>query len=210
MEPFLGEVEVIGQHQPADAERRVARGDRQDDHAEHGQHAAKSPHRGKACIVDHAAGAALGQGVGQAFASSIKALGRRRPDKGDDPFGNHRPIEHQPHVFLALQAAGHQRALGGVKSAYRSAAYRNEDQGPGRKLVGVQVCQRELRHRDPAVEQGPAQPGDHHQQGSGEKWVETPDEHVDRQHRGEEVVDIDHRHDYPQPIGKPEGRRLEP
>jgi hypothetical protein len=93
-------------------------------------------------------------------------------------------------------------AISGLCVAWNPLTARDEDQRPGGQLLGVQVVEREGRHRDAAAEQRVTESRNHDQQGHGKERVETADDRVDGQQRGEDVIDVDDQHDQPQPAIK--------
>ena len=145
-------------------------------------------------------------------AAIIEEIGRDgRPDERHDALGNHRAIEHRAGQALALEAARHQGALRGMETADGTTSDRDEHAGEDGILV--QECGNaqhvlavndlagsplrhvahvpqfgQVRHLDQQAHQ---QSGRHHQQGDGKQRIDTADDLVDGQQRGDHIVGKD-------------------
>ena len=190
----LIDAEPVGERQTSGTECRIARGDRAGDDAEHGEHCADAGHEADADVIDDRASAASLHGCGQAARTVIERDAGRRPDEGDDAFGNHGAVEDRAAEALVLEAARHDWGLRGMEARASAAGDRDEHQRPDRHLLRaerMQVCKRHVRHRVAAdAEQHASHDAERHDDEAGaEQRIETSDQRVNRQQRREEVIE---------------------
>ena len=190
----LIDAEPVGERQTSRAECRIARGDRAGDDAEHGEHRADAGHEADADVIDDRASAASLHRSCEAARAVIERDAGRRPDEGDDAFGNHGAVENRTAEALVLEAASHDWGLCGMEAGASAAGDRDEHQRPDRHLLRaerMQVRKRHVRHRVAAdAEQHANHDAERHDDEAGaENRIEASNQRVNRQQRREEVVE---------------------
>ena len=121
----------------------------------------------------------------------IQGAARGGPHEGDDALGDHGTVEHEVTLALTLEAAGHQRGLGGMEAGNRAAGHGDEHEGPDGQSLRVQVTQRDLRDRIAARYDPAEDTRRHDDQHRAEHRVELADDLVYGQQRGQHIVNED-------------------
>ena len=200
-------MEEVRDDQAGAAESRIAAGDGRRDDAEQGEDAAQHAEPALRDLRHHDRGRRreVGTDLGRA-AVEEEVRGDRRPDQGDQAFRDHRAVEDGTAELLGRDAAGHQRALGGVEAAHGAAGDGDEQAGEdglsfeahGRAAV-LQALP-EFGQGGPLDEEAHHQRHRHEQQGRREHRIDPADDLVDRQERRDDVIgedDKDPGHDRP-------------
>ena len=155
-------------------------------------------------------------------AAVVEEIHRHRgPYQGNDALGNHRTIEDRTAHLLVLHASSHQRTLGGMETTDCTAGDGDEEAWeertllherlrtqPSRVLVEIGRSQiaPQLRQLRPLHEQSYHQRSRHEEQREGEERIYLADNLVDRQQRGDDVVDEDD--DNPEHLAAQERTRM--
>ena len=199
---LLVELQEIGNDEARAAQGRIAAGNRRRHHAQQREDAAEYAEPFPADQIDDrrritdGLGTARNQLEGR-FGFTIEEIaGYRRPDERHGAFRNHGPVENRTPHLLMLDTTGHQRALRGMKAADRSAGNRDEQarenrvlgQGTARRVFQPFPNLRNIRELD---KQDDHQGNRHEDQSKGEHRIYPADDLVDRQQRGNDVIDKD-------------------
>ena len=130
----------------------------------------------------------------------------RSPDQGNDTLGNHRTIEDGTPHLLVLHTSSHQRTLGSMKTTDSATGNGNKETWEERTLlherlraqprrvlveIGRSQITPQLRQGRPLHEQSYHQRSRHEKQREGKERIYLANNLIDRQQRGNDVVDED-------------------
>ena len=203
----LTQTEGLGDDQAGRPKGRVSRRDRSCHHTKHGKDASHDAKPVATDEVHHHGGRgmeAAGRGIANLLIARLWRIveephRHRGPDQRHEALGDHRTIEDGAALALGGEAAGHQRALRGMESADRATG--DGDKHTGEDIVGkglrigllghIAESVPHLREHGPLDEQHGHQRHRHEEQREGEERIDLADNLVDRQHRGDDVIDED-------------------
>ena len=185
---LLVHLEPVGQNQTGGAERGVAGGDGAGDDAEHGKGNADAAH-GLGADVIHSGGAAAAESK-QLF-TGVESASGSRPDQGDDAFGDHRAVEDEVALLLALHAACHQGALRSMEAGDRAAGDGDEHEAPNRRALRMEVCEVAPNFGDGVAlgEDAERNTERHNDQADAKHGVDLADDLIDGEEGRNEVID---------------------
>ena len=191
---LLVDVEPVGKGEAGSAESSVAGGDGACNDAQHGKYRTYAgAHVAYADFIHCAAGAACFQYSLQSAGAVKEGDAGCSPDEADNAFSHHGAIEYRTAEPFILQAAGHNRRLGGMETGNSAAGNGDEHQRPDRQLVlaGVQVGKNHFRHDMAAYahEHATGNAEGHDNEADAEEGIETGNDFIHRKKGGQEIVE---------------------
>ena len=186
----LVDLEPVHNGVPSGTEGRISRGHRAGDDADHGDDGAQIAHQARADVVDDAAGTmVLHESFAQASGIAVEGNTGSSPDQSDDPFADHGSVEDLVAVPFTLDAAGHDRRLGGMETGNGTAGHSDEHDRPDRGSFRMHVGQGDFRDMVPFHEEHGPNAHSHEDQAESKERIQFPDELIHRQEGSTEIID---------------------
>ena len=194
---LLVHFEPVSQCQAGCAESGITGSDRAGNDAKHGEDSTDTgTHVADADIIDSTARTTCFQDSLQSAGSVKECNTGSSPDEADHAFGNHGTVEYGTAKAFVLQAAGHDRGLGGMETGDSAAGHGDEHERPDGELVisRIEVCEDHFRHgvATDTHQHAAGNTEGHNDEADTENRIEPGNDFIDRKKGCQEIVGKDH------------------